>query len=401
MSFRSVCLLSLIYLGFLSQPVLASELPTGGEAALPESFFGYDAHSEIEILYDDLTFLLKHHVLNTASTERLKATRTSAAVGTRLKNRRSVLTALEGNKFFYQPFAKDDIRQKFLYSIRRSLEGLPDELSLDKLNRREQLAYWLNLYNVAVLEQLTSDPKKHLKRKIMGDESILEEKFLEVAGVPLSLNDIHYRILARIFADEPLVIYGLYQGYIGSPSIRKRAFTGRNVFHALEQNAVEFINSNRGTYSRGGNFRVSSFYERNRAFFPDFQNDLKKHINQYIRSPYWEKLHEADKLQPDINDWTITSLLGDNRDYGASVATNQAALFDSYIVGGGGALAINGAASLQSIVARSTPFGKYSTAEAEMLKKLNTARLKNTGTVTIEEIDREDLDQQTETEQVD
>ena len=98
------------------------------------------------------------------------------------------------------------------------------------------------------------------------------------------------------YDNDPLIIYGLYQGNIGGPNIRRTAYTGKDVYRALKNNATEFINSNRGTYSKDERvFEVSVLYDRNRAYFPDFDADLS----------------------------------GSYRDLGGSFADNRAALLDS------------------------------------------------------------------------
>jgi hypothetical protein len=150
--------------------------------------------------------------------------------------------------------------------------------------------------------------------------------------VPLSLDDIQFTILKNNYDNNPLVMYGLYQGIIGGPNIRKTAYTGADVWRALKNNAIEFINSNRGTYGKDGDsdvFEVSSLYDRNRAYFPSFNADLSAHLLEYLEGYERNMLKNADTLKPDIDDWTITSLSGSYREFGGSLASNDAALLDS------------------------------------------------------------------------
>ena len=55
-------------------------------------------------------------------------------------------------------------------------------------------------------------PKRDLKKLFRGKKSILDKKLLVVADVPLSLNDIQFTILKQNYDNNPLIIYGLYQG---------------------------------------------------------------------------------------------------------------------------------------------------------------------------------------------
>jgi hypothetical protein len=242
------------------------------------------------------------------------------------------LTVNEANRFYYETFEDNEEGRKLLRDIQQSLERVPDDAPLKYFSRDEQLAYWLNLYNVTVLNEIIDIyPKSNLKKYLSGRKSIFDKKILTVAGVPLSLDDIQFTILRQNYDNDPLIIYGLYQGNIGGPNIRRSAYTGKDVYRALKNNAMEFINSNRGTYSKDERvFEVSVLYDRNRVFFPDFDSDLKSHLLTYLEEPERSELQAASTLKPDIDDWSVADLSGSYRDLGGSFADNRAALLDSW-----------------------------------------------------------------------
>jgi hypothetical protein len=298
--------------------------------AVPEPFQGFDETSKFAIDYSDLTALLKTVVVDVGRSTR-RVTQTSADVtGTRMKTKVK-MTANEGNRFYFETFKKEEASQEFLREIQSSLEQLPTDAPLANFSRDEQLAYWLNLYNVTVLNEVVAVyPKKNLKSLFRGKKSIFEKKLLTVAGVSLSLNDIQFIILKQNYDDNPLIMYGLYQGIIGGPNIRKTAYVGNDVYRALEDNAREFVNSNRGTYAKyAGEFRASSFYDRNSAYFPDFGPDLSQHLATYLQGSMQGKLESASKIKTNINDWSVNDLGGTHRRVGGSFATSRAALMDS------------------------------------------------------------------------
>ena len=303
---------------------------SAAEPEVPEPFRGYDDSSVYSITYDDLTAVLNTVVVDLGLSTRRVAQPPPDITGTRVKTKVKK-TANEGNRFYFETFEEEDEGREYLRGIQNSLEQLPSEAALKYFSRDEQLAYWLNLYNVTVLNEIIEVyPKKNLKRVVSGRNSIYAKKLLTVAGIPLSLNDIQFTILNLNYENNPLVIYGLYQGIIGGPNIRKSAYKGVTVYEDLENNAYEFINSNRGTYSRGsGAFRVSSFYDRNRVYFPDFAADLTEHLSQYLRDKELSQLQAASKIVPDIDDWTVNDLLGTHQRIGGSFASNRAALMDS------------------------------------------------------------------------
>jgi len=300
------------------------------EPAVPEPFQRFDDSSKYAINYDDLTALLKTVVVDVGRSTRRVTQPAPDVTGTRMKAKVK-RTANEGNRFYFETFEDDEEAQEYLRNIQDSLEQLPAEVPLEYFSRDEQLAYWLNLYNVTVLNEIIAVyPKRNLKKLFRGRSSIFSKKLLTVAGVSLSLDDIQFTILKQNYDNNPLIMYGLYQGIIGGPNIRKTAYSGVDVYRALENNAYEFVNSNRGTFSRDERtFRVSSLYDRNRAHFPQFDSDLPKHLLKYLEGKERIALQAASKLKPDIDDWSVTDLSGSHQRIGGSFAHNRAALLDS------------------------------------------------------------------------
>ena len=386
----------LIIFGFLT----IFELANAAGSAVPEPFQRFDDNSKYTINYDDLTNLLKTVVVDVGRSNREKAAPSQAALGTRMKTSVKRSTANEGNRVSYEAFSNNEEAQQFLIAIQKSLEQVPTEAPLEYFSRDEQLAYWLNLYNVTILNEVIKVyPKRNLKKLLVGKKSILSKKLLNVAGVSLSLDDIQYTILKNNYANDPLIIYGLYQGVIGGPNIRKRAYTGSDVRRALKNNAYEFVNSNRGTYSKDEKvFRVSSLYDRSRVYFPDFKTDLSNHLLIYVEGPERAELKSASTLKPDINDWTVTDLGGTYRDLGASFANSNAALLDSVKSTAAVDGVVMGASvgyGSSSMAAKAQPMQRF---DPELLTHLHELNLKRENanyekaTVTMEELGEATVD---------
>jgi hypothetical protein len=319
--------IALVFCGFL----MLFETAAAVEPAVPDPFQRFDDTSEYTINYDDLTELLRVTVVDAGPSTRELAQPAREITGTRMKLKVKK-TANEGNRFHYETFLNNEAGRQYLRGIHENLQQLPTETPLENFSRDEQLAYWLNLYNVTVLnEVIAAYPKRDLKKLVQGRKSIFSKKLLTVAGIPLSLNDIQFTILNQNYDNNPLIMYGLYQGIVGGPNIRPSAYTGDDVYRALENNAYEFINSNRGTFSNDENvFLVSSLYERNRAYFPEFDSDLSQHLLKYLDGKERARLQAASILKPNINDWTVTDLGVARHQPGGSLAHNNAALLDSY-----------------------------------------------------------------------
>jgi len=365
------------------------------ESQVPEPFRGFDPASIYRIKFDDLDYMLKTAVVDVGRSDRDKGDEAQAPTGTRMKANVKASTIHEGNRFYFELFRDDDDARKAMLAIQENIQNIPAEAPLKYFNRDEQLAYWLNLYNLTLINQIIAVyPERKLKSLLTGRKSVLSEKLLNVAGIPLSLDDIQYTILRQNYDNDPLIMYGLYQGIIGGPNVRKGAYTGTNVRRLLKDNAVEFINSNRGTAPRDETiFRASSLYDRNRVYFPDFQADLRSHLMTYLQSPERGELQAARTIKPDINDWTITDLYGSYPQIGGSFATNAAALLDSTKTltnadGGGFTGAPGGANDLRILNKASVT----SYVSPELIVYLNELKVKgeitNTqkSTVTVEEL---------------
>jgi hypothetical protein len=371
---KSKFLLVFLVFGLFSSSIWAD----GTNSSVPEPFRGFDPNSKLKIDYTDLDSLLDTVVLDTGRSDRSKAKRPQTATGTRMTVKVNRSTINEGNRFYFEVFGNNPENQKTLARIRSRLESLPSNIALERFSRDEQLAYWINLYNITMIEAIAQVyPIAELEDLIQGEDSVLQKKSLTVAGIALSLNDIEFTILRQNYDANPLVIYGLYQGIIGGPNIRKRAYTGKNVYADLIDNALEFVNSNRGTESKSKKvFEVSSFYARNASFFPDFDADLRAHLLEYLEGEQLADLQSAAEIDADIDDWTTTSLFGSQRSVGGSFATSNAAL--------GSAM---GGASGSNLAGKAATGSQYSPAVLKHLDTLNKKRAEEqTGTVTVEEI---------------
>ncbi|WP_031565794.1 DUF547 domain-containing protein [Rheinheimera texasensis] len=288
---------------------------TAAPQALPASFFGGTEQGK-KIDYKVLDLVLRTSVLAEGIPQRSTVTEReqrydiyrSYPVGDHF-------TALAANRFHFEEYQHNPEMRDVIGQLRRQLSAVPDQTPLNQLTKNEQLAYWLNLYNITVLDEVIKVyPRKDLETFLLGtaeQPGILSQKILTVAGVRLSLDDIQFAILPKQFPEQPELIYGLYQGVIGSPNIPTMAYTGSNVQQQLVKNAAEFINSNRGTLPKGTlGFRVSSFYQRSAAYFPDFQTDLRKHLATYLRLDEQPYLQGNKTILTNLSNYSVTDVYG-------------------------------------------------------------------------------------------
>ena len=276
----------------------------GARAEVPEPFAAQADRETVAITYDDWSYILKATVFDAGLSDRKSAPTPKPQPGRLRVKVNTSSTRLEGNRLYFPVFAEGD-NLKALMRIRRELEALPGAVPMAEWTKNQQLAYWLNLYNVTVVEQLAKRYPEQEIRKVM--QKVRRKKLLNVAGVKLSLDDIHHDILIAKWHD-PLVMYGLWQGYVGGPNILQEAFTAENVYDLLQKNATEFINSNRGARMRGDDLYVASYYKDNSALFPGGESELRAHLASYADSYYAPRIRNAEDISMSTNDYYIADL---------------------------------------------------------------------------------------------
>lgn len=348
-------------------------------------FSGYSPKSKLTINFEPVNILLESNVLDMGPSRRINADLDIPPIGTKLRNVFPRATHNESNRFTYE-LIKSPKQKSLVNDVKKYLESLPEKNNLNLYSKQEQLAYWLNLYNITLINEIVKRyPIVSLEKILTGPDSLLDKKLVNIGSLQLSLSDIQYGILDKNYSKEPLIIYGLYQGYIGSPNINKKAFSGKNVYKLLNNNATDFVNSNRGTNIDSLNsLEVSSYYARNADYFPNFSNDLKLHLLQFADETTQEIINKSDKIEPIINNWAIADLFGSKRVFGGAMSTNSAA-----------SIGISRNYELTDKVTKDVNTGgkfRLSPREITRLKELMKVRAKNYGetSVTITDLELQD-----------
>jgi len=306
------------YLLILTSFAIIVPLPFGHAQEPPANNIirkiAHDPNSKITINYETLTLLLKATVTRARLSSRIYSQKSSSSIGTKINLSNRNPTRMEASRTFYHLIQDEEL--EYVQLLRQAIETLPQVVPLQNLNRDEQLAYWLNLYNVTVYEQLAKRyPIRKLKKLHLGSRktpSLWAEKIVTVNDIALSLNDIQYNIVQKTWRD-PLVIYGFYQGTIGGPNLRRKAYTGKLVYEQLADNAEEFINSLRGLRFKGKDAHVSKIYDWNRELFPYFDHDLRRHLRKYANLRLVTLLDSSRKIKVKFYDWHIADVLNGGR----------------------------------------------------------------------------------------
>jgi len=199
---------------------------------------------------------------------------------------------------------------------RRNLEQYLEYLqavSVSELNRNEQFAYWVNLYNALTVHVVLD----HYPVESILDISISpglfskgpwKKELISVEGEDISLDDIEHRILRPIWRD-PRVHYAVNCASVGCPNLASAAFTASNADALLDKGARGYINSPRGVaVDSKGRLNVSSIYEWFKEDFGDSDQGVIEHIRQYANAELASALRATQNIAGDFYDWSLNDV---------------------------------------------------------------------------------------------
>jgi hypothetical protein len=271
---------------------------------------------------------MKNIVISMGPSLRESAPRPDPSLGTRRQYGHVSRYRLEGTRVMFS-FLDTDVIASFT-EYRKDLENTANIVDIQSLSRNEQLAYWINLHNVALVEQIANAWPVRQPRELMIDGVPLDDaRFITVEGIKLSPRDIREKIVYRHWKD-PMVIYGFWRGEIGGPSLQKEAFNADNVGRLLQRGAVDFVNSLRGTQELGNRLKVSELYKETAPFFfADFEKDVRAHLARYSDEQTAALLAKTSGADPAIAEHDIADLEGGVREptYSNITSNGQAVSF--------------------------------------------------------------------------
>ncbi len=279
----------------------------------PES---YKNNSPYVIRYDDLNEILGGVVLNIGRSLHVHAQNKVSQTGTKFRRGNQKSTWLESNRILYSHFTEGT--RSYIKEIILRLQRVSQEVSLDQFSKDEQLAYWLNLHNIVVIYEVSKRyPITDIQKLYSSDSSCettlknhcageLDQTAIFISGQRTSLGQLRRHILENW--SDPLVIYGLYMGYIGGPNIRESAYKGKTVWEQLRSNAEEFTNSIRGTQIWGKTLRISEHYNFAAPQLLASEGEIYAHLHRYADRKLKGWLEKAERIKITVQDGSINDL---------------------------------------------------------------------------------------------
>lgn len=187
-----------------------------------------------------------------------------------------------------------------------------ERIAVSGLNRAEQFAFWVNLYNaVTVRIVLDRYPVASIRDISLGGGGLFgggpwSAPVTTIEGESLTLNDIEHRILRPLWQDAR-VHYALNCASVGCPDLRVGAWTAVGQDAALAAAARAHVNHPRGVLAQADGLVVSSIYN---WFSDDFGQEagVLAHLRRHAEPGLLAAIDKAPSITGYRYDWTLNDV---------------------------------------------------------------------------------------------
>lgn len=165
-----------------------------------------------------------------------------------------------------------------------------------------QKAYWLNLYNAGLIDQiLDSEPEESMKD--ISSRVLWRKKRFYISMQKLSLDNIQHGILRPIFSD-PRVHFCLFAGTIGSANMMPKAFTTDNIEAMLDKGVRDYLNHARGVSFDDNRLILSRIFDWYQEDFGGNLDGVKAFISAYLTEDTVFRVAQSEGVRYEY-DWTL------------------------------------------------------------------------------------------------
>ncbi|WP_169543732.1 DUF547 domain-containing protein [Sneathiella aquimaris] len=205
--------------------------------------------------------------------------------------------------------AYEQVTSKDKTSLQSYLDRLQKTPVLS-LNRKQQFAFWVNLYNAATLDLILDyTPQSSIKEINIspGFFSVgpWKKDLLTVEGKPVSLDRIEHSILRPIWQDAR-VHYVVNCASLGCPDIPEQALNAERLEQQLDAAARAFINHPRGvTLEDPETVVISSLYNWFSEDFGQDETEILDHIRAFADPSLKQKLKNITAIEGYRYDWSL------------------------------------------------------------------------------------------------
>ncbi len=197
-----------------------------------------------------------------------------------------------------------------LQSIRQQL----GRVNVAALTPKQQLAHWINVYNVNTVATIVESYPVDSIRDISTDPiirlNVFKKERVPVGNAKLSLDDIEHKKIREPFKD-PRIHFAINCAAKSCPPIRTEAFTGEKLDAQLDEQARLFLNGPHGAkFKRDGDELTITVTKIMDWFGDDFEKwggGKAAFIRKYVSADKQRMIDQAKDIdiEYDDYDWSL------------------------------------------------------------------------------------------------
>lgn len=207
------------------------------------------------------------------------------------------------NLIDYSNLSKEDLE-----SLKNYIKVM-SQINIEKYNKQEQLAYWLNLYNALTVQTVANYYPVANIQEINISPGLFSvgpwgANIITIKNVSLSLDAINNHIIRPVWNDAR-THYALNNATIGAPNLSKEAFQGAFIDRQLNQVATEYVNSLRGAQVIEGKLIISKIYDWYETDFGGTKQNVINHLLLFGKEPLLSQLKHINTVDSYSYNWHI------------------------------------------------------------------------------------------------
>ncbi|APC97378.1 DUF547 domain-containing protein [Francisella frigiditurris] len=208
----------------------------------------------------------------------------------------------------------DQVSQEDQENLEKAIDDYSN-LNILSYNSNQQLAYWINMYNMLTVDLILKNKGitsiRQIDPKWFGASTgVWDKPVIRIEGKDITLNDIEHRILRPIWQD-PRIHATLNCASISCPNLSTQAFEGNIIDKQLYDAFSNFINSPKGVKVDGTGLLISKIFFWYHADFGS-NKSMADYIYNYSKDPkvkeYVQKTH---KINYQNYNWSLNIYKGD------------------------------------------------------------------------------------------
>lgn len=194
---------------------------------------------------------------------------------------------------------------KALKADKPALDRLRNQMAavdVAALSRPEQLAYWINLYNINVVGVVADNYPVESIRDISTDPivrlNVFKKPYVRTRSGEMSLDDVEHKKIREGFKD-PRIHFAINCAAESCPPIRAEPYTGARIDQQLDDQTRKFLNAT--VRVQGDTVRVTRILDWFKDDFEQWGGGTIPFLNKYLS----RKIGARAKIEYDDYSWKL------------------------------------------------------------------------------------------------